>query len=82
MWVIGTGLLLTLNPTIVGEVLSSYGYIAIFAIILFESAGVPLPGETTLIAASIYAGSNDVLDIRLIVVAAASAAILVTCISH
>ena len=72
----GPGLLLTLNHAIVSELLSSYGYVAIFVIILLESAGVPLPGETTLIAASIYAGSNNVLDIRLIVVAAASAAIL------
>lgn len=62
--------------TIVSDLLSSYGYLAIFAIILLESAGVPLPGETTLIAASVYAGSSDVLDIRLIITVAAGAAIL------
>lgn len=56
--------------------LSSYGYVAIFAVILLESAGVPMPGETILIAASIYAGSRDGLDIRLVIAAAATAAIL------
>jgi membrane protein DedA with SNARE-associated domain len=69
-------LLIAPNNTIVSEALASYGYIAIFAIILLESAGVPLPGETTLIAASIYAGSNDTLDIRLIIATAAGATIL------
>jgi membrane protein DedA with SNARE-associated domain len=53
-----------------------YGYIAIFGIILLESAGIPFPGETILIGAAIYAGSHDTLDIRLIIAAAAGAAIL------
>ncbi|MES5481903.1 DedA family protein [Bradyrhizobium sp. INPA03-11B] len=58
------------------ELIASYGYIAIFTIILLESAGVPLPGETTLVAASIYAGSHHGLDIRWIIATAAGAAIL------
>jgi len=56
--------------------LASYGYVAIFAVILLESAGVPLPGETMLIGASVYAGSHQALDIRLIIATAAGAAIL------
>jgi len=58
------------------EGLVSYGYFAIFAVILLESAGVPLPGETMLIGASIYAGSHQELEIRLIIATAAGAAIL------
>ena len=58
------------------ELIASYGYIAIFTIILFESAGVPLPGETTLVAASVYAGSQHGLDINWVIATAAGAAIL------
>src|SRR3979409_756452 len=65
-----------LNQTTVDELIASYGYIAIFGIILLESAGIPLPGETILIGAAIYAGSHDTLDIRLIIATAAAAAIL------
>jgi membrane protein DedA with SNARE-associated domain len=36
--------------------LQSYGYYAAFVFIALESPGIPLPGETTLIAAAIYAG--------------------------
>jgi membrane protein DedA with SNARE-associated domain len=65
-----------LNHTIVHELIASYGYIAIFGIILLESSGIPLPGETILVAAAIYAGSHHMLDIRLIITTAAAAAIV------
>jgi membrane protein DedA with SNARE-associated domain len=58
------------------EVIASYGYLAIFGIILLESAGIPLPGETILVGAAVYAGSHETLDIRLIIATAAAAAIL------
>src|SRR3981189_1476265 len=50
-----------LNQTTVDELIASYGYIAIFGIILLESAGIPLPGETILIgpaAAAAILGDN------------------------
>ena len=65
-----------LNQTTVDELIASYGYIAIFGIILLESAGIPLPGETILIGAAVYAGSHQMLDLRLIIATAAGAAIL------
>src|SRR6202022_779594 len=65
-----------LNQITLDELLASYGYFAIFGIILLESAGIPLPGETVLIGAAIYAGSHHTLDIRLIIATAAAAAIL------
>ncbi len=60
----------------IADLIASYGYLAIFAIITLESAGVPMPGETTLISSAVYAGSTGQLNIGLIVLAAASAAIL------
>ena len=65
-----------LNEATLDGLIASYGYIAIFGIILLESAGIPLPGETILIGAAVYAGSHDTLDIRLIIATAAGAAIL------
>lgn len=60
----------------IADLIASYGYLAIFAIITLESAGVPMPGETVLISSAVYAGSTGQLHIGLIVLAAASAAIL------
>src|SRR5260370_4899958 len=65
-----------LNQATLDQVNASYGYIAIFGIILLESAGIPLPGETILIGAAVYAGSHQTLDLRLIIATAAGAAIL------
>ncbi|WP_232629857.1 DedA family protein [Methylobacterium sp. Leaf118] len=60
----------------IGDLIAHYGYLAVFVIITLESAGVPLPGETILITAAVYAGSTGGLNIVLIVAAAAGAAIL------
>lgn len=38
--------------------LNHYGYLAVALIVLIESFGPPLPGETVIIAASIYAGAG------------------------
>lgn len=52
-----------------------YGLIALFLIVMLESGGVPLPGETALIAASIYASKGKLNIVEVIVVAAAAAII-------
>jgi membrane protein DedA with SNARE-associated domain len=44
------------------HLISSYGYRAIFAFIAAESLGVPIPGETALIAAGAYAGHTHHLN--------------------
>lgn len=54
----------------------NFGYLGIFALIFFESVGVPLPGETALVSAAIFAGTTHQLDIALVIFAAATAAIL------
>jgi membrane protein DedA with SNARE-associated domain len=58
------------------DLISLYGYWAVFAIMLLESAGLPLPGETAVLLASAYAGTTGELNIVLVVLAAATGAIL------
>lgn len=53
-------------------ILSSLGYFSIFLLIALESLGLPLPGETVLVGAAIYAGQTHQLNIVIIVLAAAS----------
>jgi membrane protein DedA with SNARE-associated domain len=52
-----------------------YGLIALFLIVMLESGGVPLPGETALVAASIFA-SQGKLNIAEVIAVAAAAAIV------
>jgi membrane protein DedA with SNARE-associated domain len=56
--------------------ISTYGYWVVGGIIALESMGLPLPGEATLIAAAIYAGTTHQLDIGLVIAASAAGAIL------
>ena len=59
----------------IANVIVSHGYPAIALIIGLESMGLPLPGETALITAALYAGSTHTLEIGPIVAAAAAGAI-------
>ena len=56
--------------------LSTYGYWAVLAFVAIESTGIPFPGETMLIFASIYAGTTHRLSIFWVIAAAAAGAIL------
>jgi membrane protein DedA with SNARE-associated domain len=58
------------------HLLAHAGYGAIMLAICVESLGVPFPGEATLLAAAIYAGTTHRLDISLVVTAAAAGAVL------
>jgi membrane protein DedA with SNARE-associated domain len=42
----------------IAPVLNHYGYLAVGGLVLLEDFGVPAPGETVLIAASVYAGAG------------------------
>lgn len=57
------------------SVLHQYGYVAVFLGIMLESAGMPLPGESLMIAAAIYAATTHQLDIFVLVPVAAAGAI-------
>ncbi len=52
------------NPQLPGAfstlapILDHYGYIAVGGLVLLEDFGVPVPGETILIAAAVYAGAG------------------------
>ena len=61
----------TIKPLI-----AQHGYLAVFCIVALESSGIPLPGETALVLASIFAGATGLLDIKLVIGLAAPAAIL------
>jgi membrane protein DedA with SNARE-associated domain len=48
----------------------------VFFVVMAESMGVPMPGETTLVAAGLYAGSTDRIDPYLLVAVAAAGAVV------
>lgn len=58
------------------NLVAQYGYLAVLVIVGLESTGVPLPGETTLVGAALYAGATHNLNIVGVVIAAAVGAIL------
>jgi membrane protein DedA with SNARE-associated domain len=51
------------------------GYPLLFALIAIETMGVPVPGEAALLTAAVIASRGD-LDIEIVIILAASAAIL------
>ena len=59
----------------VSGLVQHYGLIALFLIVMLESGGVPLPGETALVAAGVFASSGR-LDIVAVIAVAAAAAII------
>ncbi|HET7880565.1 MAG TPA: DedA family protein [Acetobacteraceae bacterium] len=58
------------------ELLHSYGIVVVGVIIALESLGLPLPGETLLIAGAVLAGTTHQLNIAFVIVAAAVGAIV------
>lgn len=61
------------DPT---HLIAVYGYWAIFVIVGLESMGVPMPGETVLVTAAVYAGTTHGLQIPIVVATAAGGAIV------
>src|SRR3954452_19980099 len=53
-----------------------YGYAVIFAGVMLESIGLPLPGESLMIAAALYAAGSGHLNILILVPVAAAGAII------
>ncbi|MHB8719142.1 MAG: DedA family protein [Candidatus Dormibacteria bacterium] len=62
--------------TVVDDLLGRFGYAAVFSLVGIESLGIPVPGETMLITAAVYAGATHRLSIGLVVVFAAAGAII------
>jgi len=57
------------------HLIHTYGVWIVGSVVAVEGMGVPLPGETTLIAAAVYAGRTGHISIAAVVAAAAAAAI-------
>ncbi len=68
--------MISLQPHDLLHLLATYGYWAVFVFIAIESTGIPFPGETMLLVATMFAGTTHHLSLPLIIVAAASGAIL------
>jgi membrane protein DedA with SNARE-associated domain len=58
------------------QLIAHYGYAAIFLVVMLESAGIPMPGETILISAAALAGTKHALEIQWVIAAAAGGAIV------
>ncbi len=56
-------------------ILDQYGYAAVGVLVCLDSLGIPVPGETVLIAAGVYAGTGrlDIVAVALVGLAAAVA---------
>jgi membrane protein DedA with SNARE-associated domain len=64
------------SPEYFQSLISAYGYWAVGMIVGLESLGLPLPGETLLVLASLHAGSHHDLHIGAVIAAAATGAIV------
>ena len=60
---------------LIQHLLHDYGLVTVAVIIGLECVGIPLPGETVLLGAAIYAGSGHDLSIVVVILTAAAAAI-------
>lgn len=58
------------------DLLQSFGYAAVFVVVMVESLGIPVPGETMLATAALYAGTTGRLSLGYVIGAASVAAIL------
>jgi len=59
----------------IAHLLTAYGYLVVAIMVGVEGMGIPLPGEATLIAASIVAGTTHELSIGLVITAAVAGAV-------
>ena len=62
------------DTTLVQSLIANYGYATVFVVVMLESSGFPVPGETVLVCASVYASSRHGLSIGAIIAAAACGA--------
>jgi membrane protein DedA with SNARE-associated domain len=70
----------SLTDLLTGEhlhhVLHTWGYGAVALAVGLEAVGLPLPGEITLVSAALYAGATHHMDINLVVLTSAAAAVM------
>lgn len=64
------------SPALLHHLIHTYGLWVLFAMVMAESMGVPMPGETALVSAALYAGATHGVDILHVIAVAAAAAII------
>ena len=64
------------SPTWMHDLIQAYGLWVLFIVVMLESMGVPMPGETALVTTALYAGSTHQIDIISVVLVAATGAII------
>lgn len=60
----------------VHQLMQNYGLWVLFGMVFLESAGLPLPGETALVTAALYAGTTHQFSLFEVVVVATAGAII------
>jgi membrane protein DedA with SNARE-associated domain len=69
-------------PGFFSHLFSVYGYWFVAAAVGIERVGIPLPGETALIAAGVFAGTAKLLNVHLIVLVASVSVFLGNILSY
>ena len=64
-----------IHASIIDQLLTNFGYVAVIVAVGIESLGIPVPGETMLITASVYAGATHNLTIGGVIAAAVAGAV-------
>lgn len=64
-----------LSPEWVQHMIQVYGLWIVFAAVMLESMGMPMPGETALVTAALYAGTTQGIAIHYVIIVGAIAAI-------
>ena len=62
--------------TYIQPLIIHHGYWVVFLVVMLESTGVPLPGESALLLAAAYAGATNHLNIAYVIVAAVAGAVI------
>ncbi len=65
-----------LSPAWLHDLIQTYGLWVLFGIVMLESMGLPMPGETALVTAALYSATTHQVSILAVVSAAAAAAII------
>ena len=60
----------------VDGLMGNYGLWAVFVLVFLESSGVPLPGETAVVTAAIYAGHTNTFGLSELIAIVTAAAVL------
>jgi membrane protein DedA with SNARE-associated domain len=66
----------------IADLIQAYGIGVLFAVILIECLGLPLPGEAALITTALYAGSTQSIGIMTVIAVAAIAAVTGGCLGY